>query len=112
MRILPALEVPLDAAGIARFRANWHTTFDVDVRRCQIYQEVSEGVASQGVEYYLPLFFDVTSALTEHLPEDAVLVLEDDTEAAVTQHLADVESRYESLRHDIERPILPPGDLS
>ncbi len=111
VRILPALEVPLDAAGIARFRARWHTTFDADVRRCQIYQEVSEGVASQGVEYYLPLFFDATSALTEHLPEDAVLVVEDDTEAAVAQHLADVEARYESLRHDIERPILSPRDL-
>ena len=111
VRVLPALEVPLDAAGIARFRAKWHTTFDVDVRRCQIYQEVSEGVASQGVEYYLPLFFEATSVLTDHLPEDAVLVVEDDTDAAVAHHLADVEARYESLRHDIERPILAPREL-
>ena len=111
VRVLPALEVPLDAAGIARFRAKWHTTFDVDVRRCQIYQEVSEGVASQGVEYYLPLFFDATSSLTEHLPEDAVLVVEDDAEAAVAHHLAEVGARYESLRHDIERPILSPREL-
>ena len=111
VRILPAREVPIDAAGIARFRAAWHHTFDADVRRCHVYQDVSAGLAPQGVEYYLPLFHEDTATLFDYLPEDTVFVLEPDVDAAAKRHLADVGARYESLRHDIERPILPPNDL-
>ena len=119
VRILPAREMPLDAAGIRRFRDNWHRTFDVDVRRCPVYQEVSEGVAPQGIEYYLPLFFggvadaaaEQTATLFDYLPDDAVLVLEENALGAAQLHLDEVSQRYESLRHDAERPILPPETL-
>ena len=122
VRILPAREMPLDAAGIRCFRDNWHRTFDVDMRRCPIYQEVSEGVAPQGVEYYLPLFFggaagagstatEGIATLFDYLPNDTVLVLEPDVLAAAQLHLDAVAKRYESLRHDVERPILPPEAL-
>ena len=121
VRILPAREMPLDAAGIRRFRDNWHRTFDVDMRRCPVYQEVSEGVAPQGIEYYLPLFFGGTAdesaeaerpaTLFDYLPEDAVLVLEQNAVGAAQLHLDEVAERYESLRHDVERPILPPETL-
>ena len=111
LRILPARETPLDAAGIARFRDAWHRTFDADVRRCQVYQDVSDGFATQGIEYYLPLFFDSTATLFDYLPADTVFVLEADAPAAAKRHLEEVSTRYESLRHDIERPILAPEAL-
>ena len=111
IRILPARETPLDAAGIARFRDSWHRTFDVDVRNCQIYQDVSSGFAPQGIEYYLPLFFEATATLFDYLPADAVFVLEADVPNAAKRHLEEVAGRYESLRHDVERPILPPKAL-
>ena len=113
IRILPARETPLDAAGIGRFRDAWHRTFDVDVRRCPVYQDVSEGLAPQGIEHYLPLFFapQGTATLFDYLRPDAVFVLEDDVDAAAKRHLAEVAARYESLRHDVERPILPPRSL-
>lgn len=111
VRILPALETPLDTDGIARFRASWHRTFDVDVRRCPVYQDVSDGLAPQGIEYYLPLFFDATAALFDYLPENTVFVLEEEAPEAARSHWAKVVARYESLRHDVERPILPPAAL-
>ena len=111
VRILPARETPLDAGGVARFRDAWHRTFDVDVRNCQIYQDVSAGFAPQGVEYYLPLFFEATATLFEYLPGDTVFVLEADVPAATKRHIEDVASRYESLRYDVERPILTPDAL-
>ena len=113
VRVLPAREMPFDADGVRRFRDRWHHTFDHDVRRCAIYQDVSNGLAPQGIEYYLPLFFPEgeTATLFDYLPEDAVLVLEDGVDAAVRRHLEEVASRYESLRHDVERPILPPAAL-
>ncbi|MYK48664.1 MAG: transcription-repair coupling factor [Gammaproteobacteria bacterium] len=111
VRVLPAREMPIDAAGIARFRAAWHRTFDVDVRRCHVYQDVSSGLAPQGVEYYLPLFHEDTATLFDYLPDDTVFVLDADIDAAAKRHLAEVAARFESLRHDVERPILPPDAL-
>ena len=111
VRVLPARETPLDPGGIALFRSAWHRTFDADVRRCQIYQDVSAGMAPQGIEYYLPLFFETTATLFDYLPEDAVFVLEAGVEDAAKRHLGEVATRYESLRHDVERPILAPDTL-
>ena len=111
VRILPAREMPIDAAGIARFRAAWHRTFDADVRRCHVYQDVSSGLAPQGIEYYLPLFHEDTATLFDYLPDDTVFVLDADVDAAARRHLAEVTARYESQRHDVERPILPPDAL-
>ena len=111
VRILPARETPLDAPGIARFRDAWHRTFDVDVRNCQIYQDVSAGFAPQGIEYYLPLFFEATATLFDYLPGDTVFILEAEVPSATKRHLEDVAARYESLRYDVERPILPPDAL-
>ena len=111
VRILPAREMPIDDAGIARFRTAWHHTFDADVRRCHVYQDVSSGLAPQGIEYYLPLFHENTATLFDYLPGDTVFVLEADVAAAAKRHLGDIAARYESLRYDVERPILPPDAL-
>ena len=109
--ILPAHEMPMDSAGIARFRDSWHRSFDVDVRRCQIYQDVSAGMAPQGIEYYLPLFFEETATLMDYLPANTIFVQEAEARDAAKRHLAEVAERYESLRHDVERPVLAPNAL-
>ncbi len=111
IRVLPARETPMDEAGVACFRDSWHRSFDADIRRCQIYQDVSAGMAPQGIEYYLPLFFKETATLLDYLPPAAVFVLDADVLGAAKRHLADVAERYESLRHDVERPILAPKAL-
>jgi transcription-repair coupling factor (superfamily II helicase) len=111
VELLPAREFPLDDASIARFRDSWHTTFNVDVRRCSVYQDVSRGIAPNGAEYYLPLFFDELSTLFDYLPANALVVLDVDPTAAVKERLNEVRQRYDSLAHDVERPILPPAAL-
>jgi len=109
--LLPAKEFPLDEAAIARFRDNWHNTFNVDVRRCSVYQDVSQGIAPNGVEYYLPLFFDELATLFDYLPDNALLVADADLLPDAGTYLREVHGRYESLRHDVERPILSPAEL-
>ena len=111
LNLLPAKEFPFDDAAIARFRDRWHNTFNVDVRRCSVYQDVSSYIAPNGIEYYLPLFFEQLDSLFDYLPKDAIFVLEDGAMAAADTYLAEVEGRYESLRYDIERPILEPSTL-
>ena len=111
VRILPATEIPLDAAGIGRFRERWHHTFDVDVRRCQVYQDVSDGIAHPGVECYLPFFFESTATLFDYLPDETAVVLDDGCLESAERFVGGLHNRYESLRHDIERPLPEPGAL-
>ena len=75
--ILPGKEFPFDDAAVARFRDQWHNAFNVDVRRCSIYQDVSSYIAPNGVEYYLPFFFDEMATLFDYLPASTLFVLEE-----------------------------------
>lgn len=111
LRLLPAKEFPFDDAAVARFRDRWHNEFNVDVRRCSVYQDVSSYIAPNGIEYYLPFFFDELGSLFDYLPENVLFVVSDDALSAAGHFLAEVDARYESLRHDIERPIVAPGEL-
>lgn len=109
--LLPAAEFPLSAEGIARFRSNFRDTFDVDTRHVPLYQDVTDGLAAPGLEYYLSLFFDDMATLFDYLPDDVRLIELADCQDAISHFWADVEQRYESHRHDIHRPILAPWQL-
>jgi transcription-repair coupling factor (superfamily II helicase) len=111
VRLLPAKEFPLDAGAVRAFRDRWHQTFDVDARRCPVYQDVCQGSAPPGIEYYLPLFFPALSRLTDYLPEDTCAVLCGDAGETARQFRDEVAERYENLRYDPERPILAPDAL-
>jgi transcription-repair coupling factor (superfamily II helicase) len=85
--------------------------FDVNPRRCPLVQDLKEGVAPAGIEYYLPFFFERTASLFDHVPANALVVLDTGWEPAAEQQLAQCAQRWEQRRHDIERPVLPPEDL-
>jgi transcription-repair coupling factor (superfamily II helicase) len=60
--MLPAREYPFDETSRQEFRRRFRTRFDVDLRGALPYVEVGEGIHGQGLEQYLPLFFDTTSS--------------------------------------------------
>jgi transcription-repair coupling factor (superfamily II helicase) len=111
IRLLPAREFPLDEAGISRFRQNFRETFEGDPSRSRIYKDVSKGIASGGIEWYLPLFFEQTATLLDYLTEYTVLCLHGDLDTAAQNFWAEAQSRYRLLAHDSERPILKPEAL-
>ncbi len=111
VRLLPAREFPLDAAGTKKARQNLSEQFEFDARRCTIYQDLKEGVAPNGIEYYLPLFFDQTASLFDHLPKNSLVISDDGTEAASEHFWQQTSERWEQRRHDVERPILSPAQL-
>jgi len=111
IRLLPAREFPVDDAAITRFRRAWRSRFEGDPQRALIYRDVSTGLIPNGIEYYLPLFFEQTASLFDYLPSATCLVTSEDAHAAIEKFREEVTERYESLRHDIERPLLPPQQL-
>ncbi|WP_240753900.1 transcription-repair coupling factor [Natronospirillum operosum] len=106
--LLPGREFPLTDAGIARFRETFRAEFDVDPRQCPLYQDISDGLAPAGIEYYLDLFFEQLHAFFDYLPDNTLLVFQGDLQEEARHFLADVAQRYENRRHDISRPLLPP----
>jgi transcription-repair coupling factor (superfamily II helicase) len=121
IRLLPAREFPLDDAACNAVRARLRERFDIDPRRCPLYQDLKQGVAPAGIEYYLPLFFapsdearasaDATQTLFDYLGKDALAVLGEGALDAVDSFWANTGQRYEQRRHDVERPLLAPDEL-
>jgi transcription-repair coupling factor (superfamily II helicase) len=111
VRLLPAREMPLDEEAVKEFRLRFRTRFEGDPTRSVIYRGVSEGLAPAGVEFYLPLFFERTATLLDYLPANAVMVRDAALASALERSWSAIEARYEDRRHDIERPVLTPGEL-
>ena len=124
IHMLPGREVPLDEDARGRAMDALVERFDLDQRRSALFQDLKAGSAPAGVEYYLPLFFEaprerfgaapsqpVTATLFDYLAEDALPVISAGAREAADAFHAQVADRYEQRRHDVERPLLPPGEL-
>ncbi|MDA8483049.1 transcription-repair coupling factor [Pseudomonas resinovorans] len=111
IRLLPAREFPLDKKAVTDFRGRFRERFDVDFRRCPIYQDLASGITPAGIEYYLPLFFEESATLFDYLPADTQVFSLPGIEQAAEQFWTDVRSRYEERRVDPERPLVPPAEL-
>lgn len=111
IRLLPAREFPLEKKAVTDFRGRFREHFDVDFRRCPIYQDLSTGITPAGIEYYLPLFFEETDTLFDYLPGDTQVFSLPGIEKAAEHFWTDARSRYEDRRVDPERPLLPPADI-
>ncbi|MCC7098720.1 MAG: transcription-repair coupling factor [Rubrivivax sp.] len=108
VRLLPGREFPMDEAARTAFRARWRERIEGDPTRSRIYKDIQQGIASGGIEYYLPLFFDDTASIFAHLGEQTLLVLHGEIDAALQRFWADTRERHRFLQHDPERPLLPP----
>jgi len=111
IRMLPAREYPADPESLEAFRRAFRSRFDVDTRQVSLYQDLRAGVHPQGLEQYLPLFYEHTSTLFDYLVRAPQLVLADGVEDAAEAQQRRTLERWEQRRHDIERPILEPGEL-
>jgi transcription-repair coupling factor (superfamily II helicase) len=111
VRLLPGREFPMDEAARTTFRSRWRERFEGDPSRSVVYKDISSGIASAGIEYYLPLFFEETATLFDYLPEGAALALVGDIDGAIKRFWTDTGSRYRFLKADRERPILAPEAL-
>jgi transcription-repair coupling factor (superfamily II helicase) len=111
VRLLPGREFPMDDDARARFRSRWRELLEGDPTRSRIYKDIGNGVATAGIEYYLPLFFEQTATVFDYLGEQSTLVLHGDLEAPFQRFWQDTRDRYRLVQGDPERPVLPPEAL-
>ena len=111
VRLLPGREFPMDDEARTRFRSRWRELLEGDPTKSRIYKDIGNGVATAGIEYYLPLFFEETATVFDYLGADATVVLHGDLEPAFQHFWQDTKERYRLVRTDPERPALPPEAL-
>ncbi|PUE51258.1 transcription-repair coupling factor [Limnohabitans sp. 2KL-51] len=115
VRLLPGREFPMDEAARGRFRSRWRELLEGDPTKSRIYKDMGNGVATAGIEYYLPLFFEETATVFDYLgagqADAATVVLHGDLEPAFQGFWQDTKDRYRLVQGDPERPVLPPDAL-
>ncbi|MFC0269363.1 transcription-repair coupling factor [Kushneria aurantia] len=109
VELLPAHEYPLTPEAIARFREGFETLFDVDPRHCPLYLDALQGIPSPGLEQYLPLFFETTASLLDHIGDNTRCALLHGVFEAAEAHWLSIAQRHENLGVDPTRPLLPPA---
>ena len=63
----PVSEVFLTENNISHFRKSYIATFGGGVSRDPIYASIIEGIRPQGIEHYLPLFYNQTETVFDYL---------------------------------------------
>ena len=111
VRLLPGREFPMDDEARAKFRSRWREMLEGDPTKSRIYKDMGAGVATAGIEYYLPLFFDETATVFDYLGNEATVVLHGDLEPAFQRFWQDTKDRFRLVQGDPERPALPPESL-
>ena len=111
VRLLPGREFPMDDDARAQFRSRWREMLEGDPTKSRIYKDMGNGVATAGIEYYLPLFFEQTATVFDYLGAQATVVLHGDLEPALQRFWQDTRDRYRLVQGDPDRPALPPDSL-
>ncbi|WP_397532923.1 transcription-repair coupling factor [Roseateles sp.] len=111
VRLLPGREFPLDESARKAFRARWREKMEGDPTKARIYKDIDQGIATGGIEYFLPIFFEQTASIFDFLGSEAALALHGEIDEALNRFWTDTRERHRFLQHDPERPILPPEEI-
>jgi len=111
IRLLPGKEYPLNDTGISEFRTRFRERFDVDTRSCPLYQDVSEGISSPGLEYYLAMFFPQLDCLFDFLPTDSLIIRTGEIDKSGLEFWNEIKTRFEDRQIDRFRPLLKPSEV-
>ena len=100
VQLLPGREFPMDEAARNAFRARWRERLEGDPTKSRLYKDIANGIATAGIEYYLPLFFDETATIFDYVGDEAALVLHGEVDAALQRFWNDTRERHRFLQHD------------
>ena len=98
--LLPASEAPLNAEAISRFRTGYVAAFGA-AGDDPLYESVSAGRKTQGMEHWLPLFYERLDTLFDYLPRCVVMLghQAEESKAARLELIRDYYDTREQFRH-------------
>ena len=93
----PVTEFFLDEAHIRTFRAGYRNAFGTQQKDDPLYEAVSEGRRYNGMEHWLPLFFDGLESLSDYLPE-AAMTQDQHVARSASERLSQIQDFYEARK--------------
>ncbi len=111
IQFLPAREFAITNDSIMLFRHQFRQHIGDNCERSLIYQEISAGNIPNGIEYYLPLFFQHTNSVIDYLADNVLMVSTQNLHQTASDFWQEVSQRHQQYADDQERPILPPDLL-
>ncbi len=112
--LLPSREYPFDSTAQKLFLNQFKAQFtNTHYTNSLIYQNLQKGIASAGIESYLPLFFEQqqTSTLFDYLPDNTHIFTLGDMQKNLQALWKEAKQHYDFFASDMERPLLPPHSL-
>ena len=100
--LLPISEVPSGADAIKHFRQRYIELFGPSKGDDPLYEAVSEGARYQGVEHWLPLFYERMDTLFDYVP-DAVITMDHLAEDARKRRLEQIADHYDARISGLEQ---------
>src|SRR5665811_1639097 len=86
-------------AARAAFRSRWRERMEGDPTKVRIYKDIGTGIATAGIEYYLPLFFDETATIFDYLGGAATVALHGEIDEALQRFWSDTRDRHRFFQH-------------
>jgi transcription-repair coupling factor (superfamily II helicase) len=112
VRLLPGREFPMDDEARAALPQPLARAAGGRPDRSRIYKDMGNGVATAGIEYYLPLFFDDTATVFDYLGPEATVVLHGDLEPAFQRFWQDTATATAWCRATPSAPCCRPRRCS
>ena len=97
LKLLPASEVELNPDLIRKFRSGYVEKFGTVRDEDPLYAAISDGRRYQGVEHWLPLFYDHLSTLFDYAP-GAMVVMDHLVEEAIDDRLKQIDDYWRARK--------------
>ena len=97
LSLQPATEFFLDENSIARFRSGYREAFGVAQSDDPLYEAVSEGRRYNGMEHWLPLFYEELDTVFDYMPNCAV-TFDSHVQDAYVERMAQIEDFYQARK--------------
>ncbi|PHS23900.1 MAG: transcription-repair coupling factor [Robiginitomaculum sp.] len=95
--LAPVSEVLLTPESISRFRTGFVRAFGA-AQNDALYDAVSAGARPQGVEHWMPLFYEQTETVFDYFGSDALITLDHLAGESLAERVKMVEDYYQSRR--------------
>ena len=112
LTLAPVSEVFMTEETISHFRRNYIASFGGGVSRDPIYAAVIDGIRPQGIEHYMPLFYDHVETVFDYLGPKTLIAFDGLLLEAMRERIDLIEDFYTSRREHAEARETGSGDTS
>lgn len=110
LTLAPVSEVFIEDDTISQFRKAYIAAFGGGVSRDPVYAAVSDGIRPQGIEHYLPLFYEQTETILDYAGPETIVAFDSLATEAMAEREALIEDFYTSRREHQQARDTGSGD--